>query len=505
MYSEIHQLKVIGLNKAQVARKLEINVKTVSKYWDADPDAFHEISKAGRSRSKKLKDYRDVILKWLFENPDMSAAQVLDWLKEHYDDFSVRERTLRRYIEELRKKHNLPKPVQTRQYQAVPELPPGRQAQLDFGQKRVRNAGGGYTTLYVMGMVLAHSRYKYGRWADKPFTTTTFIHMLLFCFEHLGGVPEEVVIDQDKLAIVSENYGDIIFTYEFEKFKQAMGFSVYLCRKGDPESKGKIEAVVKYIKRNFAANRLYADLKSWNQSFYDWLKRTGNYNVHGTTKKVPAEEFLKEQKFLKPVPSMNITEEIVTRTVRKDNTILYRSNRYSVPYGTYYPGCQLKLEEAGDKIRLIDQVSGSLVAEHKITLETGKLIQNNNHLRDHNARIEELFEKTLDILGDSYEVRKMLEAIRREKPRYVRDHYRIMQKLPDLYPQEIINQALTYCLEQKLYCAADCLDVACWLEQQQVEVEMTATVEADMPSWFKVKTEKRNLASAYAHLSGGGA
>ena len=135
MYSEIHQLKVIGLNKAQVARKLEINVKTVSKYWDADPDAFHEISKAGRSRSKKLKDYRDVILKWLFENPDMSAAQVLDWLKEHYDDFSVRERTLRRYIEELRKKHNLPKPVQTRQYQAVPELPPGRQAQLDFGQK----------------------------------------------------------------------------------------------------------------------------------------------------------------------------------------------------------------------------------------------------------------------------------------------------------------------------------------------------------------------------------
>ncbi|SHE96416.1 hypothetical protein SAMN02745133_01510 [Desulforamulus putei DSM 12395] len=29
MYSEIHQLKNMGLNKAQVARRLKINVKTV--------------------------------------------------------------------------------------------------------------------------------------------------------------------------------------------------------------------------------------------------------------------------------------------------------------------------------------------------------------------------------------------------------------------------------------------------------------------------------------------
>jgi len=205
------RLKVIGLNKAQVARKLELDVKTVSKYWDADPDTFHEIRQAGRGRSRKLKNYRDVILKWLREHPDMSAAQVLDWLKEYYDDFSVRERTLRRYIDELRKKNHLPKPVQSRQYQAVPELPPGKQVQVDFGQTRARNTGGGYTTLYVMGIVLAHCRYKYGQWSDKPFTTAMFVQMLLICFEHLGGVPEEIVIDQDKLATISENYGDIIF------------------------------------------------------------------------------------------------------------------------------------------------------------------------------------------------------------------------------------------------------------------------------------------------------
>jgi transposase len=136
-----------------------------------------------------------------------------------------------------------------------------------------------------MGAVLAHSRYKYGQWTDKPISSAGFVKMLKDCFAYLGGVPKEIVLDQDKLVAVSENYGDIIYTYEFEKFKQAVGFNVYLCRKSDPESKGKVEAVVKYFKNNFAKNRLLGDINSWNQSFWEWLERTGNQSLHGTTKK----------------------------------------------------------------------------------------------------------------------------------------------------------------------------------------------------------------------------
>lgn len=52
MFSEIHQLKQIGLKKAQVARKLEIDVKTVSKYWEASPDDFAAIyGKMARKKS----------------------------------------------------------------------------------------------------------------------------------------------------------------------------------------------------------------------------------------------------------------------------------------------------------------------------------------------------------------------------------------------------------------------------------------------------------------------
>ena len=178
MYSEIHQLKTTGLNKAQTARHLGINVKTVNKYWNADAEEFAEIKQKGGTRKKKLKDYEETVLGWLREFPDISASQVEDWLKEHYNAIKVRERTVRRMVARLRKEHHIEKQPVTRQYQAVEDPPMGKQLQVDFGEKTVRRASGGHCKLYAMGAVLSNSRYKYGEWSDKPFTTTTFIQML---------------------------------------------------------------------------------------------------------------------------------------------------------------------------------------------------------------------------------------------------------------------------------------------------------------------------------------
>ena len=81
----------------------------------------------------------------------------------------------------------------------------------------------------------------------------------------MGGKPHELVFDQDSIVSVNENYGDIMFTYEFEQFKQSEKINVYLCRKADPESKGKVESVVKFIKINFLENRFYMGIDLLNQ------------------------------------------------------------------------------------------------------------------------------------------------------------------------------------------------------------------------------------------------
>lgn len=91
--------------------------------------------------------------------------------------------------------------------------------------------------------------------------------------------------DQDTLISVNENGGDIILTEEFQAYKEQRGFRVYLCRAADPESKGRVENAIKFIKGNFAKNRTYYQIDTWNEQFLAWLERKGNFQVHNTIKK----------------------------------------------------------------------------------------------------------------------------------------------------------------------------------------------------------------------------
>src|SRR5690625_2023181 len=271
----------------------------------------------------------------------MSAAQVLDWLLERYEELKVAESTVRNYVRELRKEYNIPKESTPRSYEAVPEKPMGEQIQVDFGQTTQITPDGRWEKLRFIAFVLANSRYKYMEWLDRPFTTQDVIRCHENAFNFYGGIPNELVYDQDALILVSENSGDLILTQKFQIYKEERQLNLHICRRADPESKGKIENVVKYIKHNFAKHRVYHGLDKWNEESLKWLERTGNYKEHNSTKKRPVEVFSLERLHLRPISSPiegifdpKITSSI-TRSVRKDNTIWFQSNRYSVPLGTF--------------------------------------------------------------------------------------------------------------------------------------------------------------------------
>jgi len=134
MYMEIHQLLKQGFSKVKIAEKLGISRTTVYRYLKRNPEMMAKWVKKTKVRKKKLDPYKDCILSWLFDHPDMSAAQVLDWLQEKYPNLEVAESTVRLYVRELRKKYNIPKEIVTRDYEAVSEVPMGKQIQVDFGQ-----------------------------------------------------------------------------------------------------------------------------------------------------------------------------------------------------------------------------------------------------------------------------------------------------------------------------------------------------------------------------------
>ena len=96
VYNSIQQLKDMGFKRAAVAAQLQINRRTVDRYWTMTADEY-ETQQQALKRGSSVDDYRDQILYWLRAYPTLSSAQVCDWLKEHYNE-DFRERTVSRYV-----------------------------------------------------------------------------------------------------------------------------------------------------------------------------------------------------------------------------------------------------------------------------------------------------------------------------------------------------------------------------------------------------------------------
>lgn len=504
MYIHIQELKALHFSKRRTAEILDIHRDTVSRYWDMTEDEYTAMTKQLNSTSQLLK-YQPVILEWLYRYPSMTAAQVYDWLGEHYK-INMSERAIRRFINQLRRDHGIRKASHPREYEAVDELPMGYQMQIDFGEKSMRTPNGQYVKVYFIGVVFSHSRYKWGYFLDRPFCAIDLVNCLDSCFRHCGGAAHELVFDQDSIVAVSENHGDIIYTYEFEKYRKLHSLNIYLCRKADPETKGKVESVVKYVKGNFLSNRFFIDTDVLNQSFMEWLARTGNKKKHATTKKVPAEVFELERAHLRPILTAMeiIPDDSISRKVRNDNTVLYESNRYSVPLGTYTKEKEVCIKVQNDKL-IISQVFGDyVIAEHDLCRSKGKLIKNRNHCRDREHGIDELFARlSIQLRGlcDDY-----LQEIRRRKGRYVRDQYGLIEVLAEENGSSAVINAISYCKEREVFNATDVKAAISYISKGNPDNSPAVILSLLKPianqAAATVVTQKRSI-EEYIDLAGG--
>ncbi|UJL45801.1 IS21 family transposase [Virgibacillus sp. NKC19-16] len=475
MYMEIKQLLKQGFSKVKVAEKLGISRVTIYRYLKRNPQDMAKWVTQTKTRKKKLDDYQELILSWLREHPDLTAAQVFDWLMEKYQELQVAESTVRLYVRELRREYDIKKESNPRSYEAVPELPMGKQMQVDFGQTEQLTPDGKKVKLYAIAFVLSNSRYKYKEWLDRPFTTRDVVRAHENAFHYFeGGIPDEIVYDQDALILVSENSGDLILTYEFQTYKEDRDLTIRMCRKADPQSKGKIENVIKYIKYNFAKNRIYYGLEAWNEAGWDWLERTGNYKIHHTTKKRPVEVFTLEKQHLRPISQRideyadNHYESSITRNVRKDNVIWYDSNRYSVPLGTFHKTKKVYIETTDDAYLCIrESKGGPIIAKHKIDPGKGELIQNNKHKRDRTKGIDTFIETVISGFTDEEKARLYLNEIYKRKQRYIRDQLQMIAKQIKKYEHRLLDLALEECMKKQLFSATDFSDVIHYLERQR--------------------------------------
>lgn len=484
MYLQVHQLKEQGFKVAAIAKKLEISRNTVYKYLDMTFEEATNWVNTLSNRTKKLDPYQDQILSWLKEHPDLSSSQIEDWLKENHSGINIGGSTVRLFVKELRELYHIPKAVRVRDHEAVEELPMGQQAQVDWGEITVKNTDKKDVKLYFITFVLSHSRYKYVQWQGRPFTTRDTIRCHENAFAYFGGMPAEMVYDQDHLVTVSENAGDIILTGEFQAYKEQRKFRIYLCRKADPQSKGKIENVVKFVKQNFAKNRVFSNIDTWNEKCIAWLGRTGNLNIHNNTKKRPVEVHALEKQHLKPVSPLFSVESnhdsSITRTVGLDNVIKYKSNRYSVPLGTYRHNGDNKvsLEVKEEELIIKATPQGEVLARHPLCKGKGELIKSRQHSRDRSKGIQAYKETIIRQFNDTGKAELFVQELSQRYPRYMRDQLQVVQNAIHHFREEI-EGALELCIKDQLWSANDLRDVSqhlSRLKERKKEQEPRSTI-----------------------------
>src|SRR5690606_11402595 len=172
MYHEIQRLHAEGYSLSKIGALVGLNRKTVRKYLGMSEQEFADYQDTILERKKQLLPYEQFVKGKLLKYRDTSAAQMHDWLKEHFSDFpNVNPKTVFNFVHWVRVKHNLPVVHQTREYESVPETDYGKQAQVDFGEYTMRTSVDSRIKVYFFSMMLSRSRYKYVWFTLRPFTS----------------------------------------------------------------------------------------------------------------------------------------------------------------------------------------------------------------------------------------------------------------------------------------------------------------------------------------------
>jgi len=470
MYYEVQRLHREGLSYPAIAKILVMNRRTVIKYAAMSEAEYEAFLHKKDYRSKLLDEYESFVKTKLLAHPAASAAQVHDWLKEHHKDFpDISARTVYNFVMVVRQKYSIALEEASREYFVVEELPYGLQAQADFGQYVLRNAEEKRKKVHFFVMMLSRSRMKYVRFSTIPFTSRTAIDAHEEAFKFFEGIPKEVVYDQDRLFLVDENLGDLLLTQDFKNYVFEQGFGIHFCRKADPQSKGKVENVVKFVKNNFLYGRAFYDTDTLQTQVLGWLQRTGNGMPHTTIRKVPLQEWAIEKEHLSPWVSIQVLPAYIMRYVRLDSTIAYAGNFYSVPQGTFKKDARVMLWLKENELHIHDDLQ-KFLCKHPVAPGKGGKVINTDHKRDKSKKLKLLLTEIAALFTNPQLAAQYFELIRQVKGRYLRDQVQSIRETIKGRNGELVNKVLEKCVAENYLSATIFSELMTMHEEQDHRV-----------------------------------
>lgn len=480
MFRQVQAFKRQGYSKGSIGRALKLDPKTVAKYFAMEEEDYRAYLQDHLYRDKVFDAYRQEILEVYAANAfeKLQVSSVYDYLEERYGALPANEQSLRNFINYLIRTDGLRLDHGARLYAKVPELAFGKQMQVDFGQYRCR----GGLRLYIFAAVASASRYKYAAFQGQPFRTLDVIRLLLDTFDYFGGRPEELVIDQDRLMVVSENSGDIVWTKEFKQFIDEQEVSFWVCRRADPESKGKVENLVKFIKGSFLGTRDFECVEEANSGVLRWLARRANGKISQATRQVPAVLMERERPHLRPLRnSIFRKDSLLGREERLANekaVISVRASGYQLPLR--YRNTAVEIYATEEELFVFDLFTGREIVSYRLSLIPGQLVSSRALRRESERTLEELKASVSELFAIE-PWKRFTERNFKSFPRYARDQ--CLEALRFFTGREIdpvvLEKAVIYCLENETPSFTNLKDSYTHFEQQNRRPEPPAVIDRE--------------------------
>jgi transposase len=220
--------------------------------------------------------------------------------------------------------------------------------------------------VHVFCAVLAWSRFRFVRFAADEKAATT-LGMLAGCFEMLGGVPKTVLADRMGCLKAGVVANVVVPTADYVRFATHYRFRPDFCQAADPESKGIVENLVGYAKRDLMipAEPRVTGLAAASTAAGRWCGEVSAVR-HSEICAVPAERLEQERDLLGELPSLRpeLGTRPASRKVDKLSCVRFASARYSVP--SRLIGTTVLIAVHDTTVRVLEPFTGEVVAEHAL-------------------------------------------------------------------------------------------------------------------------------------------
>jgi len=308
-----------------------------------------------------LDEFKPLIDQWLAATPELLATRIHQDLVRDYG-FEGSYNTVRRYVERSRPR-NAPRASERF------ETRPGHQAQVDWSHEEpIRTGSGLELPLYCFHMVLGHSRDSFCVLTGSQ-DLVTFWACHRAAFRHFGGVPRELLYDRTKTVVRAHvgrerGLGENVFHPEALASAHHYGFTLRLCKAYRPQTKGKVESDVPYVRERLLRAHRFGSYEHANREWASWNDDIARRRVHGTHGEVVAVRAERDRAALGPLPpTPYLVVERTTRVVARDGLFSFEGRRYAVPHAR--PGERVELVLGATELEVYSTVDGRRLARHQ--------------------------------------------------------------------------------------------------------------------------------------------